>query len=171
MIHMEVTLKNGTKGLPVVDVEAELFKDINDPVFVSYIVSEWATGSQITNASANSQMSDVISRKGMKGEYTTMIKSGQINLCDFLKKPDRDPFLKVLMETLSKYGKMINHCPVKRGHFYLKDFIMDSNNLPAFTPLGDYRVDYSVTIKTKTDSIVLYRMSWYATVIEEKQNM
>lgn len=32
---MELVLKNGTKGLPVVDLTAELFKDINEPLFVS----------------------------------------------------------------------------------------------------------------------------------------
>lgn len=114
-------------------------------------------------------MSNIISRKGVNGEYQAMIKSGQVNMCEFFKKPERDPFLKILLETINKYGKMINRCPVKRGHFYLKDFIMDSNNLPPFTPVGDYKVDYSVSMKTKTEIIVIYRMIWYATVIEEQQ--
>lgn len=53
---------------------------------------------------------------------------------------------------------------LSQGHYYLKDFRMDTNTLPSFTPAGDYRVDFAVSRKEKDAFVQIYRMLWYATV-------
>lgn len=93
-------------------------------------------------------------------------------MCEFFKKPDRDPVLKTLIESLNQYGHMLLSCPVKKGNYYLKDFILEASYLPSFTPLGDYRLEFFVTFKRKENSNhkLLYKMTWYATIIDEKSN-
>lgn len=52
-----------------------------------------------------------------------------------------------------------------QGKYYLKDFQMDSQSLPSFTPTGDYRVDFSITKKEKDAYVQVFRMLWYASVL------
>lgn len=95
-------------------------------------------------------------------DYQPLIKSGRVNMCDFLKKPDREPFLKMLIDTVAKYGALIFQCPVKGGKYNLRDFELDASSLPSFTPPGDYRVDFTVSLKDKD----LFDMVWFAKVVD-----
>lgn len=51
-----------------------------------------------------------------------------------------------------------------QGKYYLKNFEINSTNLPALTPVGDYRVDFTISKKEKNIFIKIYRMLWYTTV-------
>ncbi|XP_031636950.1 uncharacterized protein LOC116349583 [Contarinia nasturtii] len=140
---MKVNLKNNTNGKPTVDLNAELFVDIPNELYIN----------------------NIISKRASELEYNALIKTGRINLCDFFKNPNREPFLKVLISNLGKYGRMMFDCPVKKGKYYLKDFYMEASALPSFTPPGDYRIDFTVSRKEKDAYVQIYRMQWYATVI------
>lgn len=52
-----------------------------------------------------------------------------------------------------------------QGKYWLKDFKMEASNLPDFTPAGNYRVDFQVTKKEGEAFIQVFRMYWYATVV------
>lgn len=65
------------------------------------------------------QVNNIISRKTSQSEYYALIKSGKINVCDLLKNPDRDPFLKILISSLERFGKMMFNCPVKKVHLFI----------------------------------------------------
>ncbi|XP_055316882.1 uncharacterized protein LOC129576206 [Sitodiplosis mosellana] len=142
LMSMKVDLKNNTNGRPTVDLDAELFTEIPDELYIN----------------------NIISRRVSQLEYHALIKTGRLSLCDFFKNSDREPFLKTLLRNLETFGHMMFNCPVKKGKYYLKDFYMDTNTLPSFTPTGDYRVDFAVTRKEKDAYVPIYRMLWYATV-------
>lgn len=83
-------------------------------------------------------------------------------MCDFLKKPDREPFLKMLIDTVTKHGALIFQCPAKKGNYHLNDFELNASSLPSFTPAGDYRVDFSVAQKNND----VFSMVWFAKVVD-----
>lgn len=107
-----------------------------------------------------SQINNIISKRVTPTEYQPLLKTGRINMCDFLKKPDREPFLKMLIDTVTKYGALIFQCPVKQGDYHLKDFELDASSLPSYTPPGDYRVDFTVSQK----DVDVFSMVWFAKV-------
>lgn len=46
---------------------------------------------------------------------------------------------------------------------------MNTEFLPSFTPLGDYRVDFAILRKTANGSLAqVYRMIWYAAVVVQE---
>lgn len=107
---MSVTLNNHTA-----DLMSELYVDLNDNLYVSRIpiiymeflinLSNWVNILKI---------SCVIGKRASKLEYHALIKTGQLNLCDFFERPDREPVLKLLLHTLEKYGHMMFQCPVEK---------------------------------------------------------
>lgn len=42
-----------------------------------------------------------------------MVKPGKQNMCEFMKHPDKEPILKMLLERLNDFGKMDFSCPVQ----------------------------------------------------------
>lgn len=112
-----------------------------------------------------------------------------MNMCEFFKNPDKEPYLKVFFTDLEKYGHMMYACPVKKvynraqyvtllqillellifcwqEHYYLHDFEMEGHKLPSFTPLGEYKVEFSIERKSKGGYALVYKMTWFATVTE-----
>lgn len=138
------------------------------------------------------QVSVTIAKRGSQTDYHSLIKTGRINLCEFFKKPDREPLVKMLLSSLNQYGHMMFDCPVIKvigllvvhcgrklkinlfaylqGKYYLKDFKLDSNNLPMYIPVGDYRVDFAITKKYEDTFLSFFRMFWYATVADNNNN-
>lgn len=65
------------------------------------------------------QINNIISKRASQLEYHALIKTGKISLCDFFKNPDREPFLKILLANLEKYGHMMFNCPVKKVRIFV----------------------------------------------------
>lgn len=113
-MKMQIDLKNNTSGRPTVDLNAELYTDIPEEIFVSRIAKQQVDYSEINFISTLFQISNIISKKASQMEYHALIKSGKISLCEFFKNPDREPVLKVILGNLEKFGHMMFNCPVKK---------------------------------------------------------
>lgn len=170
VLKMDVMLKNRTNGSPVVDVDAVLFQDLDEPIFVSFDSQNLCRTNVFRHHFPfscihfvffpSSQINNIISKRVSPTDYQPLLKTGRINMCDFLKKPDREPFLKMLIDTVTKYGALIFQCPVKQGDYHLKDFELEASSLPSFTPPGDYRVDFTISQKEND----VFSMVWFAKV-------
>lgn len=143
---MQVDLKNNTNGRPTVDLDAELFIDIPDELYVSdakellfcshfesieifafciklFEIGQNATNLKLfeiifnSNKSLIFQINNIISRRASK-EYHAVLKTGRINLCDFFKNPDREQFLKALLANLEKFGHMLFNCPMEKVNIH-----------------------------------------------------
>lgn len=64
--------------------------------------------------SIEKKVENIISERVTEMDYHALIKTGKINLCDYFKNPNREPFLKILLSNLEKYGHMMFSCPVKK---------------------------------------------------------
>lgn len=62
------------------------------------------------------QLNSVLSRRSsQKSDYIPMIKTHKMNLCELLKKTEREPVHKFLIDSLKKNGHMmLFDCPVKK---------------------------------------------------------
>lgn len=95
------------------------------------------------------------------------MKSPEIELCQFLKKPDDDPILNMIFEDVKKYGNFATSCPILKGKYFVKDFQLDENKLPSFTPAGHYRVDFIWDVEQNGARKQIYYGKYFATVVRK----
>lgn len=80
-----------------------------------------------------------------------------IDLCGVVSSIKSNIF-KTWFNSMVQYGNFMYNCPVPEGHFYLKNWKLDSKLVPQYLYAGDYRVTshfFFGKLKTKTEDFVL----------------
>jgi hypothetical protein len=72
-----------------------------------------------------------------------------------------DPILKFIFKETTKYGNVTAACPLKVGHYVLRGFKIDSDDLPHQLPEGSYRFDFSCFIKMSGFMHEIYTDKYY----------
>lgn len=68
------------------------------------------------------QVNNIISRKTVN-EYKPLLKTGTKNLCEFLKAPEKEPILKMLLGKLKDYGNLEFSCPMPKVCVHYKNLL------------------------------------------------
>jgi hypothetical protein len=76
----------------------------------------------------------------------------------------KDPVLKFIFKESTKYGNITAACPLKVGHYELKNFVIDSADLPHELPAGSYRFDFTAFIKKSGELHDIYTDKYYYSV-------
>lgn len=121
-------------GVNVVDIDADVLKDEND---IEY---------QATLFRHNVDHYEHF--------YKSPIESGCT--IDTIK----DPILVFIFKESMKYGNVTAACPVKVGHYQLRNFKIDSD-LPHELPAGSYRFEFSAYIKKDGQLHDIYTDKYY----------
>lgn len=75
----------------------------------------------------------------------------------------KDPVLSFIFKETKKYGNVTDVCPLKKGHYVLRNFKIDSGDLPHELPAGSYRFDFTAFIKKKGELHDIYTDKYYFT--------
>lgn len=60
------------------------------------------------------------------------------DLCQYFKrKRGQDFVLKVVYDILSQHGSFSQKCPIKKGHYFFRNFTFEEEMIPPFIPLSD----------------------------------
>lgn len=54
-----------------------------------------------------------MSKKSGQTEYKPLVKPGRQNMCEYMKHPEKEPILKMILDRLNQFGEMNFNCPVK----------------------------------------------------------
>lgn len=73
----------------------------------------------------------------------------------------KDPILTFIFKETTKYGNITAACPLKVGHYALKNFKIDSSDLPHQLPAGSYRFDFTAYIKKSGQMHDIYTDKYY----------
>lgn len=76
----------------------------------------------------------------------------------------KDPVLVFIFKESVKYGNLTEACPLKVGHYQLRNFKIDSADLPHEVPAGNYRFEFSAYIKKEGQLHDIYTDKYYFTV-------
>ncbi|XP_070509015.1 uncharacterized protein [Chironomus tepperi] len=91
--------------------------------------------------------------------YELVYKSELVSGCTH--EEINDPILKFIFKESEKYGNVTQACPLKVGHYTLRGFKIDSEDLPHQLPSGKYRFDFSAFIKMNGFLHEIYTDKYY----------
>lgn len=75
----------------------------------------------------------------------------------------KDPILVFIFKETKKYGNITEACPLKVGFYALKQFKIDSADLPHELPAGSYRFDFTAYVKKNGAIHDIYTDKYYFT--------
>jgi Protein of unknown function (DUF1091) len=71
--------------------------------------------------------------------------------------------MKMILDQVTKYGNIPDGCPIKKGHYSVKDFHMEDFSVPSVVPKGDYRVDVKLNDENGETKLI-YKTMWKAQI-------
>ena len=73
----------------------------------------------------------------------------------------KDPILVFIFKESMKYGNLTQACPLKLGKYQLRNFKIDSDDLPHELPAGDYRFEFTAYMKKGANLHDIYTDKYY----------
>lgn len=77
----------------------------------------------------------------------------------------KDPVLLFIFKESKKYGNLTEACPLKIGHYQLRNFKIESDDMPHQLPAGSYRFEFSAYIKKDGQLHDIYTDKYYFTTV------
>jgi Protein of unknown function (DUF1091) len=81
----------------------------------------------------------------MNGAYVKSFLDMDFELCGFYKSTGMIPVFKTVYSYARQFGIIPMKCPIKRGYYYIKNFVVTSTQFPDVLPSNKYWFDVSVT--------------------------
>lgn len=134
LVNLDVKMK-GIDERTVVNVKSEVFDDIDDPIVVHISDYEW-----------------------INNEFQHLANVS-LNVCNVMTRVKAHPILKIVLQELLKASNIPTSCPIKRGPYYMKDFILNEDLLPPFLPLGKFMGRIRVVRMVNEDEVPLVKMN------------
>ncbi|CRL08229.1 CLUMA_CG021127, isoform A [Clunio marinus] len=164
LFNMEVQMKRADDKT-VVNVRAEQFEDIQDPIFIH-----------------------VAHFEKVNNEYNHLINTS-LNACNFMSRAKSHPIVRLVMKELLRSSNFPTSCPIKKARFksyeeililamyylifqgiyYMKDFILNDDLLPPFLPLGNFMSIIRATRSIDDNEMALVRMIMYVNIDYPKE--
>ena len=76
----------------------------------------------------------------------------------------KDPVLNFLFKETMKFGNITAACPLKVGHYQLKGFKIDTDDMPTKLAPGSYRFEFTAYLKKSGALHDIYTDKYYITV-------
>lgn len=102
------------EGKMVVNIRGEVFEDVNDPLIVHVAHYEKVKGEYLHHANAS------------------------VSACNVMGRFKNHPILKFILSQLMKSSNIPFGCPIKKGVYFIKDFMLNDDLLPPFIPTGSF---------------------------------
>lgn len=74
-----------------------------------------------------------------------------------------DPILNFILKETKKYGNITEVCPLKKGRYIMKNFKIDSDDLPHQLSAGSYRFEFIAFIDKNGNLHNIYTAKYYFT--------
>lgn len=113
LLRLQIQLKKRDEKM-VINIRAEIFKDVQDEIIVhaahyERVEDKWM---HLANVSAS--------------------------VCNLMSRQKANPIVKMIMKEILKNSNIPSGCPIKKGMYYLKDFMINDDLLPPFLPTGKF---------------------------------
>lgn len=124
-------------GMNVVDLDVEIIKEESDVQYQATVF------------------------KHNVDHYEHMYKSAMESGCTH--EAIKDPVLNFIFKESKKFGNITEACPLKIGHYQLRGFKIESDDMPHQLPAGSYRFEFSAYIKKDGQLHDIYTDKYYFT--------
>ncbi|CAO1424382.1 unnamed protein product [Diamesa serratosioi] len=95
-----------------------------------------------------------------KGEYQLLLNS-TLEVCTLLSKTKTHPIIRLIMRELLKSSNFPTACPVKKGRYYMKDFILNESLMPPFLPEGIFKCYIQLNRVVDGEELMLAKTTIY----------
>ena len=99
------------------------------------------------------------------GNYNSFIKTGAIDICEFLKNRKSYPMITLFYDDLMHKGNFPKACPLRKDKYYVKNFTLNANMLPSYMPFGKYRLHFLVNHEIDNIKKQIYLSKHYITIV------
>lgn len=77
-----------------------------------------------------------------------------------MKESDH-PLVALVYQEMLRYGNLTTACPVKKGLYYLHNFMIMESDLPTVLPKGRFKVEINGTLHSNDKDIPLFTSDIY----------
>lgn len=144
LVSLEVNMKRADDKT-IVNVRAEQFEDIEDPIIVH--VSHF---------------------ERVDNEYQHLVNTS-INVCNLMSRVKTHPILRIVLKELLKASNFPTACPIKKGLYYMKDFSLNDDLLPPFLPIGTFMSKVRITRLVDEEEIPITKITIYVDIDYAKE--
>jgi hypothetical protein len=96
----------------------------------------------------------------------------KVNYCQVKDYADQMPIIGPIMEELKQFGNIIQNCPLKKGHYYLRDAYLDDTAMQLektwFQNRKKYMVQATAMEEITSPPTFLFKLSIKATFFVNK---
>lgn len=80
-------------------------------------------------------------------KYMPILRIEPIPICKFMNNPHPPAVMKFALVMLRSFGDIPDKCPIKKGHYSLKDLELDSNMMIPMMPNGKFMLEMMMMLK------------------------
>ncbi|XP_063695747.1 uncharacterized protein LOC134827125 [Culicoides brevitarsis] len=103
------------------------------------------------------------------GRYEPILRIEPLSFCKFINGKRKSPILKLIWKMVSKFGRLPQSCPVRKGHYFINDFELDEGLIPALAPAADYRVEVQAFVDEMGVQKQIHKVIAHASIIPEEE--
>uniref|UniRef100_A0A336M231 CSON007782 protein n=1 Tax=Culicoides sonorensis TaxID=179676 RepID=A0A336M231_CULSO len=103
------------------------------------------------------------------GHYEPILRIEPLSFCKFLTGKRKSPLMKLVYKMISKFGRMPQTCPIKKGHYFVNDFEVDEGFIPALAPAADYRVEIQAFVDELGVQKQIHKIVSHASIIPDEE--
>jgi Protein of unknown function (DUF1091) len=98
------------------------------------------------------------------GVYVKSFMNLDFELCGFYKSTGSNPVFKSVYSYARQFGIIPMRCPIKRGYYYLKDFVPRNSQFPDVLASNKYWFDVGVTNGPSTNLTAVMNFSLFMSI-------
>lgn len=141
-MNLQIQLKK-RDGKMVVNIRGEVFEDVTDPIILHVAHYEKVDGEFVHHMNAS------------------------VSVCNVMGRFKNHPILKFIMSQMMKSSNIPFGCPIKKGVYFVKDFMINDDLMPPFIPTGSFMSMSKIVRMVKDQEVPAMRI----TVFLDIENM
>jgi Protein of unknown function (DUF1091) len=103
-----------------------------------------------------------------RNAFKVVVTSKPLNFCNIGKKDKLEVSInKLVIEKINNFGSIPLECPVRAGHYYLKDVLLHDIQLPML-PTGHYRYNLKFVDAAVKENPLIFSLHVYFTFEAKK---
>ncbi|XP_063695714.1 uncharacterized protein LOC134827099 [Culicoides brevitarsis] len=111
----------------------------------------------------NTYVSALISNK-MGDVYEPLIRLEPIAFCKYLNVEKKPAALRLALMVLKGFGEVPEKCPIKKGHYFVKDIELDDSFMIPMMPSGSFKIDVLLQEKVGSEMKLIVKTTVKASI-------
>jgi Protein of unknown function (DUF1091) len=99
--------------------------------------------------------------------YRSLLVLTVRNVCEILNHRSETPLIDLIIQIVSQYGIIPQSCPMEKGHYYLKDFLLPDFVFDMLLSSGHYQIKVEFFDENDAMPVSIHKSTYSAIMTQE----